>query len=114
MASYKELRAQIRRLEAEAELQRRRELKTLIADIKSKIAAHGLTAADLGFSETAKEGINSKKKATTKKNPIMGKSRRAKYRDPESGLTWAGVGHPPRWLVAAEKAGKKRQDFAVD
>ncbi len=36
-----------------------------------------------------------------------------KYRDPESGATWAGRGAQPRWLVAALKAGKKAEDFLV-
>ena len=37
----------------------------------------------------------------------------AKYRDSE-GNTWAGRGAQPRWLTAAIKAGKKRDDFLID
>jgi DNA-binding protein H-NS len=37
----------------------------------------------------------------------------AKYRDSE-GNTWAGRGAQPRWLTAAIKAGKKREDFLID
>jgi DNA-binding protein H-NS len=36
-----------------------------------------------------------------------------KYRDSE-GNTWAGRGAQPRWLTAAIKAGKKREDFLID
>lgn len=111
MPSYKELRTQIRRLEAEAELQRRKELKSLIADIKSKIVAHGLTATDLGFGGKAKAGGN--KDVGKKKNTNKGRKLPAKYRDPDSGATWAGVGRPPTWLATAEKAGKRRESFAV-
>src|SRR5947209_20036174 len=31
-----------------------------------------------------------------------------------SGETWAGRGARPRWLVAAIKGGKKRDDFLID
>jgi DNA-binding protein H-NS len=37
----------------------------------------------------------------------------AKYQDSE-GNTWAGRGAQPRWLTAAIKAGKKREDFLID
>ena len=111
MASYKEIRAQIRRLEAEAEVQRRKELKSLIADIKSKIVAHGITADDLGFGAKGRGSGDTRK--AKKKNTNKGRKLPAKFRDPASGASWAGVGRPPTWLVAAEKAGKRRESFAV-
>jgi DNA-binding protein H-NS len=38
----------------------------------------------------------------------------AKYRDPKNPENhWAGRGLPPRWMTAAIKAGKKREDFAI-
>jgi DNA-binding protein H-NS len=37
----------------------------------------------------------------------------AKYRGPD-GETWAGRGATPRWLVAAIKSGKKKEDFLID
>jgi DNA-binding protein H-NS len=37
----------------------------------------------------------------------------AKYQDSE-GNTWAGRGAQPRWLTAAIKSGKKREDFLID
>jgi DNA-binding protein H-NS len=36
-----------------------------------------------------------------------------KYRDPETGATWAGRGLKPRWLTAAMKSGKSLEHFAV-
>lgn len=35
-----------------------------------------------------------------------------KYRD-KNGNTWTGRGRTARWIVAAEKAGKKRESFLV-
>jgi DNA-binding protein H-NS len=37
-----------------------------------------------------------------------------KYRDSQSGDTWAGRGVQPRWLTAALKAGKKLEDYLID
>jgi DNA-binding protein H-NS len=36
-----------------------------------------------------------------------------KYRDPETGATWAGRGLKPRWLTAAMKSGKSIESFAI-
>jgi DNA-binding protein H-NS len=37
-----------------------------------------------------------------------------KYRNPSApGETWSGRGRQPRWLVAALKAGRKIDDFAI-
>jgi DNA-binding protein H-NS len=36
-----------------------------------------------------------------------------KYRDPETGATWAGRGLKPRWLTAALKSGKSLESFAI-
>jgi DNA-binding protein H-NS len=37
----------------------------------------------------------------------------AKYRNPETGETWAGRGLKPRWLTAALKSGKSVESFAI-
>jgi DNA-binding protein H-NS len=36
-----------------------------------------------------------------------------KYRDPKTGVTWAGRGLKPRWLTAAIKSGKSLEAFAI-
>ena len=36
-----------------------------------------------------------------------------KYKDPASGAKWSGRGRAPLWIVAAEKAGKKRESFLI-
>jgi DNA-binding protein H-NS len=36
-----------------------------------------------------------------------------RYRDPETGATWAGRGLKPRWLTAAMKSGKSLEAFAI-
>ena len=44
---------------------------------------------------------------------MKGKKVAAKYRGPD-GETWAGRGAMPRWMAAAIKEGKKRDDFLID
>ena len=45
---------------------------------------------------------------------LKGKKVAPRYRNPSNKKdTWAGRGREPRWLVAAIKAGKKREDFKI-
>ena len=45
-------------------------------------------------------------------SPLKGKRAPIKYRD-KQGNKWSGRGRTPKWLVAAEKTGIKRDRFAV-
>ena len=46
---------------------------------------------------------------------IKGRKVAPKYRNPKNRVeTWAGRGAMPRWMAAQIKAGKKREDFAID
>lgn len=97
MSQYADLKAQIAKLQAQAEEARRTEVDNVIADIRQKIAEYGLTAQDLGFAVAAKRG------RPPKKAPLP-----AKYQDPKSGNTWSGRGKPPKWIV-----GKNRERFLL-
>jgi DNA-binding protein H-NS len=48
-----------------------------------------------------------------KVSSLTGRKAPIKYRD-KSGNVWAGRGAQPRWLTAAIKSGKKREDFLID
>ncbi|RDK01824.1 H-NS family nucleoid-associated regulatory protein [Paraburkholderia lacunae] len=97
MSQYADLKAQIAKLQAQAEEARRTEIDNVIADIRQKIAEYGLSAQDLGFAVAAKRG------RPPKKAPLP-----AKYQDPKSGNTWSGRGKPPKWI-----AGKNRERFLI-
>jgi DNA-binding protein H-NS len=97
MSQYADLKAQIVKLQAQAEEARRTEIDNVVADIRQKIAEYGLTAQDLGFAVAAKRG------RPPKKAPLP-----AKYQDPKSGNTWSGRGKPPKWIV-----GKNRERFLI-
>ncbi|MGF7129445.1 DNA-binding protein H-NS [Paraburkholderia sp. EB58] len=98
MSQYAELKAQIARLQAQADEARRTELGNVIEEIRGKIAEYGLTAQDLGFAVAARRG------RPPKKAPLP-----PKYQDPKSGNTWSGRGKPPKWI-----AGKNRERFLIE
>ena len=60
--------------------------------------------------------VSSGKKAVGRPagSKLKGKKVAPKYRNPKNrSETWAGRGATPRWMVAAIKAGKKREDFLI-
>jgi DNA-binding protein H-NS len=87
--------AQAQKLMAEAEEARKRELASVIADIKATMKQYGITASDLGGpADVGKKGGKSKAAPT------------AKYRGPKGEL-WAGTGRGPKpaWVRAVLAAG---------
>lgn len=120
MATYAQVKANIAKLEKEAERLLRQEAITVIASIKKLMEKYKITAVDLGLAGTdassadaadkapptkAVTATNARqaKKAATKKKPA------AKYRDPKTGDTWSGMGKPPAWMRAAIAKGKRDQ-----
>lgn len=75
----------------------------VINEIKTLMAQHGITAADLA--------VTGRKAANPDKEPSKVA---AKYRDPASGSTWTGRGLKPRWLVAALENGRTQDEFLID
>ena len=97
MSQYSELKAQIAKLQAQAEDARRTEIADVITMIREKIVEYGLSAQDLGFAAAAKRG------RPPKKAPLP-----ARYQDPKTGATWSGRGKPPKWI-----AGKNRERYLI-
>jgi DNA-binding protein H-NS len=85
--NYREVKARIRALEAEAEQLRRREVREVLADMRQKIKDYGLTAEQL-FGPDLSDLV--------------------RYRNMETGETWNGMGRPPNWIK-----GKDRGPFRV-
>jgi DNA-binding protein H-NS len=96
MSQYTELKAQIAKLQEQAEEARRAELEAVLADIRRKIVEYGLTAQDLGL-------LVVRRGRPPKKEPLP-----PIYQDPKSGNTWSGRGKPPKWI-----AGKNRERFLI-
>ncbi len=89
MKTYKELQAEIKNLQQQAEKARQLEIQGAISEIKAKIEEYGITAADL-FGGGAK---STGKRAAVK----------PKYRNNATGETWSGRGKPPRWIAGKDK-----------
>jgi DNA-binding protein H-NS len=126
LKSYKQIRAELDRLQREAESVRKAELAGVIARARKTIEEYGLTATDLGLDTAAaaagapdKPATKSASKSVSRKAPgkkaAAKKAGRAsagiaKYHDPASGKSWSGFGRVPGWLAAA----KDREAFRVN
>jgi len=126
MSSYLQLATQIKKLQKEADIARKREIAETIANIRQAIELFGLTAHDLGFGRMDKVTKGPAQKAGRKAKPKTEKKHRvkspaldgrsvvaAKYRDSATGATWTGRGKQPKWLSAAIQSGKKLRDFRI-
>jgi DNA-binding protein H-NS len=72
--------------------------------LKKELAALGSDYAEVG-----RIAVYGKKQGSA----LKGRKAAVKYLD-KSGNHWSGRGATPRWMVAAMKAGAKRDDFLVD
>jgi DNA-binding protein H-NS len=102
--SLSTIRAQIRALEKRAKMiEATADKKT--TELVALIKRHGLSMADWRRAVSLSKGRR-------RSGPGKGKRVPVKYAD-DKGNKWTGRGRPPLWLVAAEKAGKKRDSFLV-
>jgi DNA-binding protein H-NS len=100
MSTLSELMAQKAALEKRIADARRDERSATIQRIKSLMAEHGLTAADL----SGKAGTGPSRK---------GGKVAPKYRNAATGETWSGRGLQPKWMKAALASGRKLSEFAL-
>ncbi|CAB3738763.1 H-NS family nucleoid-associated regulatory protein [Paraburkholderia sp. SIMBA_055] len=105
MATLESLQAKIARLQAQADALRAKKSSAVIEKIKSLMAEHGLTTADIDAHVGGKKrGPKPGTKAVAKPSASA-----AKYRDPKTGATWSGHGRAPGWIASA----KDRSKFLV-
>ncbi|SEJ26897.1 H-NS family nucleoid-associated regulatory protein [Achromobacter sp. NFACC18-2] len=86
--NYRQVKARIRSLEVEAERLRRQELQRVLADMRQKIREYKITPEQL-FGPDLSDLV--------------------RYRHPDTGQTWNGIGRPPNWI-----RGEDRSRFLVD
>ena len=103
VAKRDELTRQAAELEKQLQEARRAERAGVIAQIKSLMAEHELTVADLGGKTGKANGTSS----------TAGRKVAPKYRNASTGETWTGRGLQPKWIQAAIASGKKLKDFAI-
>ncbi|KVO87812.1 H-NS histone family protein [Burkholderia ubonensis] len=92
MPTYRDLKAQIRTLQAQAELARKWEISVALEKIRELIAEFDLKPEDL-FAD-----IQRKSRRIRRRAPAT-----AKYRDPASGALWSGRGKEPRWIAGRDR-----------
>ena len=119
MRSYQQIRNEIARLEREARAARQAESAAVVAKLRKLIVTYGLTADDIGLDAFGEGGppIPARGRSVAKRalagRAVKQATRSAagipKYRDPESGRTWSGIGRIPDWLAAA----KNREPFRI-
>jgi DNA-binding protein H-NS len=77
-----------------------------------------LRAANLGVRLTELAGLGSDRRrranSTGEASKVRGRAKpRIKYRNPETGEAWTGLGRTAKWLAQLEAKGHKREEFAV-
>lgn len=97
MATFKELKAQMAELEAQAAAARAAEFDEVLADVRAKVADYGFTERDI-FGRCR----GRLRKAAASVLP-------PKCRDPNTGATWSGGGRVPDWI----KNAKDRDRFLI-
>ncbi|TGP40565.1 H-NS histone family protein [bacterium M00.F.Ca.ET.228.01.1.1] len=106
MPTLESLQAKIQKLQAQAEALAARKSNAIIEKIRSLMAEHGLTTADIdAHGGGKKRGPKPGAKATTKSSGSA-----AKYRNPKTGATWSGHGRAPGWIANV----KDRSKFLVE
>lgn len=104
MSNLIDIQNQIAILQKQAEEIKAEQFSQTVLEIKERMAAFGITVADLedGKGRGRKGGLS--KSA----NPAP-----AKYRGP-NGETWSGRGLMPRWLAALVAGGESKESFAIN
>jgi DNA-binding protein H-NS len=109
MSTYRNVKAQIVKLEKQASDLFKKEVADVIAKARALISEYGLSAADLGLSAKPGKG----RKATRKNSATAKPAGIPMYVDPVSGKTWTGKGKQPGWIVDGLKKGKSKVDFLI-
>ncbi|UXU92230.1 H-NS histone family protein [Burkholderia sp. S-53] len=97
MATYRQLTAQLERLQQKIDKEREKAIADAIADIRAKIDECDITPEELGFRPAGSAAATAKPKRTLP----------PKYLNPKTGETWSGRGRAPTWL------GKNRARFLI-
>ncbi|NTX27121.1 H-NS histone family protein [Burkholderia pyrrocinia] len=98
MATYRQLTAQLERLQQKIDKEREKAIADAIADIRAKIDEYDITPEELGFLPAGSAAA-----ATAKPKRTLP----PKYLNPKTGETWSGRGRAPAWL------GKNRGRFLI-
>lgn len=115
-AQRNKLEREIRRLTKQVEGLKVKERSPVITKIVRNMKQYNITPDEIAKAFGSKQrmgktvGLKKSASARRTKNSTI----QPKYRKPETGETWSGRGRPPAWIVAAESAGQRRDEFLID
>ncbi len=101
------LRDEIERVVSRRVVAERKSLESRIAALSAIAHTSSVPAASRLNGSRRRNG-----KTGSPAHPLKGRTAAPKFRGPK-GETWAGRGLAPRWLVALEKKGRKREQFLI-
>ena len=114
MATLAVLKKKIAALEAQVEKVTKAEIGSAVTKVRKIMADYGMTIEHLASALASTRGASKKsadsRKTGTKTAAKAKGSKPPKYRNPATGVTWAGVGRAPAWIVGA----KNRDDFLIE
>lgn len=105
MSSLQELLAQRAEIEKKITDAQREERAAAVAKVRTLMAEHGLSVADLSGKSSAARAAGGGTRVGGKVAP--------KYRNAATGEAWTGRGLQPKWLKAAIAGGANLDDFAI-
>lgn len=109
--TLEQINQQIAKLQEQAAEIADAEKAEVIGKMKVAIDHYGITAADLGLSQSAKaKAPTANSKANRKAKPKPKAAGRVKYKD-DAGNSWTGVGRRPAWFLEALASGKTEADL---
>ena len=109
MKTYVAVKAEIAKLEKQAEGLRKKELKSVIAKVQELMAQYELTVNDLGLAGKAVK-LSAGPQGAARPKPKAAKYVGVpKYCDPKTNKTWTGRGKPPNWIAGV----KQRDSFLI-
>jgi DNA-binding protein H-NS len=110
MATLESLQAKIHKLQAQADALLAKKSSAVIEKIKSLMAEHGLTTADIDArSGGKKRGLKPGAKAANSAAQATSKTKGKlppKYINPKTGETWSGHARPPAWIAEVRDRSK--------
>ncbi len=111
--TYLDLKAEIDKLQAQAEKAKASERTDVLSRIKQAIEVYDFTAADLGLpTKGRKAGAPAKTIKKLGRKPGPKAKAAVKYKD-DAGNAWGGRGPRPAWLRKALESGATLESFAV-
>ncbi len=118
MKTLKQIRAEISKLEKEAQAAHKREITDVVAEIKTMMKKFGIVAADLGggTSKKSDKAPSTKAKASRKtsaSSKLKGRKVEPKYRHPDNTQTWTGRGRQPTWVTDLLSSGKTLDQLKI-